>query len=1002
VSEEKLGMERRTFLKLAGLTGAGALAGCAAPPAERVFSYVAPPDDERLGIATWYASTCQECPASCGLLVRTREGKTTKVEGNPAHPVNRGTLCVRGQAALQGLYNPDRIPGPRVRQGESWNDATWDEVEQRVADALQQAGGRPGAIQFWTAASNGAWNDLVDEWCEAVGAEHIVYEPFDYAPVREASSRVFGTGTIPVADFSRARYVLSIGADFLDTWGLPLLQSRGYDALHSARGGVLGKHVQVESRLSLTGHNADEWISIRPGTEASFAMGLAQLVGSGVSGHNAAQVAEECGISEDTLRHLAQELLDHRPALVLGPGVTSTGSNATETWTAVFLLNRALDAIGTVLQPSPGFDPGKTASFGEVGQAVERLGSGEVKVLLVHGTNPAFSLKNGVDFAAAAGRAEHRISFSSYPDETAELCDTLLPDHHSLESWGDAEPASGVRSLMQPTMRPVLQTRQSADVLLHVAQLLGGTAASRLPDGNMREYLLRRWDGNEDAFNTALQRGGDLPEVLPAARITQRWNATLQAPATAIEGEGELTLLVYPHPYFYDGRGANKPWLQEMPDPLTQIVWDSWCELHPETADRLGLENGDGATVSTAAGSIEVPVYVNRQMHPDAVAVPIGQGHTAYGRYAQERGGNAFALLGGGTDLASGGRAFLSQKASVTASGRKHRMVQTSETTDQADRGIAQAIPLTLIAGAEERGGHTGTGHGSGEHGEGGAEHGLTFSGYEAQRDQLDGFIAKPMSKSELPATGSNQYNRTNKRWGMAIDLSSCIGCNACVAACYAENNISWVGKENITRGRSMAWIRIERYYEPTAEGLETRFVPMMCQHCDSAPCEPVCPVYATYHNPEGLNVQVYNRCVGTRYCSNNCPYKVRAFNWFAYERPSPLQYQLNPDVSVRSKGVMEKCSLCRHRINDARNKARDEKRDIRDGEITPACAQSCPTQAIVFGNLNDPDSRVAHQLQDSRSYHVFEELNTKPGVNYLKKVTRRTAKQAAEEEAHS
>jgi anaerobic selenocysteine-containing dehydrogenase/Fe-S-cluster-containing dehydrogenase component len=995
VSEKKEGMERRTFLKLAGLTGAGALAGCAAPPAERIFSYVSPPDDERLGIATWYATTCQECPASCGLLVRTREGRTVKVEGNPDHPINRGTLCVRGQAQVQGLYNPDRVAGPKVRQGDGWDDLSWDEAESRLMAAVQDAVEQGGAIQFWTGASSGAWNDLVDDWCEAVGAEHIVYEPFDYAPIREASRRVFGTGTVPLADLSQARFVLSIGADFLDTWGLPMMQARGYDALHSARGGTLGKHVQVESRLSLTGHNADEWISIRPGTEAEFALGLAQLVGAGVTGYDPATVAERCGVSEEILRRLAQELLDHRPALVLGPGVTATGSNATEVWTAVFMLNRALEAIGTALQPSPGFDPGQTATYDEIRQAVQKLASGEVRTLLVHGANPVFSLANGVDFLEASTSVRHKISFSSYPDETTEICEHVLPDHHPLESWGDTEPAAGVRGLMQPTMRPVLQTQPTADVLLRNAQALGGRAAERLPDGSFREYLLRRWGGDEDAFNSALQRGGDLPEAMPATRITQRWSATVQAPPAILEGNGDLTLLLYPHPYFYDGRGANKPWLQEMPDPLTQIVWDSWCEIHPDTAARLGLENGDGATVTTAAGSVDVPVYVNSRMRTDVVAVPIGQGHTAYGRYAQERGGNAFALLGAGTDQASGGRAYLSQKARVAASGTKHRMVQTSATTDQAGRGIAQAIPLTLLAGGGQGGGH------AGEHGEGGHD-ALVFGGYKDKPEQSDGLHAKPMDRSDLPAVGSNQYNRTDKRWGMAVDLSSCIGCNACVVACSAENNIAWVGKENIARGRAMNWIRIERYYEETAEGLETRFVPMMCQHCDSAPCEPVCPVYATYHNPEGLNVQLYNRCVGTRYCSNNCAYKVRAFNWFDYERPSPLQYQLNPDVTVRSKGVMEKCTFCRNRINIARDKARDENRDIRDGEITPACAQSCPTQAIVFGNLNDPDSEVARRSKDPRGYHVFEDLNTKPGVTYLKKVTRRTAKVAVDEEAHS
>ncbi len=316
---------------------------------------------------------------------------------------------------------------------------------------------------------------------------------------------------------------------------------------------------------------------------------------------------------------------------------------------------------------------------------------------------------------------------------------------------------------------------------------------------------------------------------------------------------------------------------------------------------------------------------------------------------------------------------------------------------DQAGRGIAQAIPLALVATGDPAaapGGHAASGAPGAEEAPGDAHeaapHGLVFPNYREKSEQLEGFHARPMEKDQLPPTGSNQYNRSEKRWGMAIDLSSCIGCNACVVACYAENNIAIVGQQNITRGRDMGWIRIERYYEETANGPEARFVPMMCQHCDNAPCEPVCPVYATYHNPEGLNVQVYNRCVGTRYCSNNCSYKVRSFNWFEYEWRPPLQWQLNPDVTVRSKGVMEKCTFCVQRITRAGTVARDEGRDIRDGDITPACAQGCPTQAIVFGDLHDPESRVARLAGEARGYKVLEELNTRPGVTYLKKVSRR------------
>ena len=1006
MSDEKVQLERRTFLKLAGLTGAGALAGCAAPPAERVFSYVSPPDDQRLGIATWYASTCRECPAGCGILVRTREGRAVKIEGNPAHPVNRGTLCSRGQAALQGLYNPDRVPTPRQNQGGNWSDVSWDDGIARLTERVQAAAGKPGAIQFWTSSGTGAFSAFVDEFCAATKAERVRYEAFDDAPVREAARQVFGTSTIPVFDVSQAKFILSLGADFLDTWGLPLQQARGYDFAHSAKEGIHAKHVQVEPRLSLTGHSADQWISIRPGTEALFALGLAQLLGAGVTGYDAATVAEACGIEATKLTALADELRAHAPVVVFGPGAAATGTNATEAWIATFLLNRALGAVGTTVLPTPGFDPGPTSSFAEVQAALARLQSGAVQVLLVHEVNPAYSLTGRGGFAESAAQAGFKVSFGSYPDETMMLCDLALPDHHPLESWDTAEPAPGVHSLRQPVMRPVFQTRQTGDVLLAVAGGVGG-ASARLADASFREYVERRWGGTVAQFRAAQQRGGEFPAELPGGGAPSRWNGSLETAGVAFDGTGDLALYVYPHPFFYDGRGANKPWFQEVADPITKIVWDNWCELHPETAARLGLAKHDLALIETPLGKIELPVYVHEMIHPEVIAIPLGQGHTAYGDYAKGRGANAFELLGGATDARSGGRAFSSLKAKVTPTGRQHRLVRPSETMEQHGRGIAQAIPLALVATGAVAGaaapngyGHGANGPASGGHGEangadgghGGAHAGLVFPNYRDKTEQLDGFKAKPMDPAQLPPTGSSQYNRTNKRWGMAIDLSSCIGCNACVVACYSENNIAIVGKENITRGRDMGWMRIERYYEETSDGKEARFVPMLCQHCENAPCEPVCPVYATYHNPEGLNVQVYNRCVGTRYCSNNCSYKVRAFNWFEYEWRSPLNWQLNPDITTRSKGVMEKCTFCIQRIQRARTVARDEDRDIRDGEVTPACAQGCPTQAIVFGDLHDPDSKVAKLSAQERGYKVLGELNTLPGITYLKKVSRRAA----------
>ena len=434
-------------------------------------------------------------------------------------------------------------------------------------------------------------------------------------------------------------------------------------------------------------------------------------------------------------------------------------------------------------------------------------------------------------------------------------------------------------------------------------------------------------------------------------------------------------------------------------------MWGSWAEIHPETAAKLGVELGDAIKVETEAGSVELPAYLYAGMRKDVVAIPLGQGHTAYGRYAKDRGVNALSLLSPAQDAASGALAYLSAKARLTKGTKAMDLVMTQRIKDQRDRELAQVIPVAaLLAGgaalaAAKSEGSAGPGlPGSIEQTRPGTHtEPMTHpSGYQTPAHAVSAFE----SDQQVRAPRQNpvdvgSYQNGKHRWAMAIDLASCTGCAACVVGCYAENNIPTVGPEMIKRGREMSWIRIERFEDKLAPGAhDVRHLPMMCQHCGDAPCETVCPVYATYHNPEGLNAQIYNRCVGTRYCSNNCPYKVRAFNWFDYSAPEkatfavpePLNWQLNPDVTVRSKGVMEKCTMCVQRILEGKGNAKDENRPVRDGEIQTACAQSCPTQAIVFGDLMDPESRVSKLSHGERRYWALNELNTKPGVTYLKK----------------
>jgi molybdopterin-containing oxidoreductase family iron-sulfur binding subunit len=485
-----------------------------------------------------------------------------------------------------------------------------------------------------------------------------------------------------------------------------------------------------------------------------------------------------------------------------------------------------------------------------------------------------------------------------------------------------------------------------------------------------------RGEGDFAAFwHGAVQRGGIFSEA-PASAPVSLGTAAARVSYTkpAFEGNGDFVFAPYPHPLLYDGRGANKPWLLENSDPVTKITWHSWVELHPETARKLDVRDGEILRVTSPHGVIEAPAFVYHGIHPDVIAVPLGLGHTEYGGYARGLGVNALDLLGA---PAGAFLPYVSTRVAVEKTGGYKKLASIAGTPRQLGRGIAEAVTLEAAQkGLTIEQAYLAEGHGRHE------------INTEQELEAIKGWSAEQEDE-----TRHGDYAGSNPRWGMAIDLAKCTGCQACVTACYAENNIPTVGEEEILRGREMTWMRIERYWEGEGEPRQpptARFVPMLCQHCSNAPCEPVCPVYAAYHTADGLNGQVYNRCVGTRYCANNCPYKVRYFNWYKYNQrswPEPLHLQLNPDVTVRARGVMEKCTFCIQRIRGAQNEARLEDRPIRDGEIVTACAQACPSDAIVFGNVRDPGSRVARLQQDPRGYRVLEDLNTRSAITYLAKV---------------
>ncbi|HET6795778.1 MAG TPA: molybdopterin-dependent oxidoreductase, partial [Gemmatimonadales bacterium] len=959
--ESKPTIDRRRFLTVLGATGGGALAlsGCSTDRVERLIPYLVQSEDQVPGVATWYASSCTECPTGCGVHVRTREGRAVKLEGNPQHPINQGKLCSRGQAALQGLYNPGRLTGPMARGADGrWQEITWDEAIARLSAKLSSAGGRVAAI---SGAGRGTFSDLLGEWIGALGGRVVRYQPFASEPVRAANRQVFGTDQLATYDFAKAKYIVSFGGDFLDTGLGSIEHQRGFAESHGFAHGDVAKFVYVAPRMNLTGLNADEWQSVRPGTEAALALAMANvlLAARAVPGLPAdlgeftPQMGErETGIPAATIQRLAREFAAARPSLAVAGGIGSQHRGATELCAAVNILNLAAGNIGETVRF--GADPDTGDGYPALANLMASVDGGGVAVLLLHDVNPAYTLPRTSGFVDKIRKVGFKVSTSMYLDETAALCDLLLPQHHALERWDDLRPREGVYSLMQPVMEPVFNTLPAGDVLLRTAKKVGGPLA-RFTAPTFQAHLQSRWQALATElrqadftsfWQAALQRGGYFADNRPASKVSPAAAAKLQYTKPQFEGDGDFVFTPYPHALLYDGRGANKPWLLENADPVTKITWHNWVEVSPQTARRLRIEDGDILRVTSPHGTLEAPAYVYLGIRDDTVAMPLGFGHTEYGTFAQGRGVNALDLLG-----APQGDFFpyVSTRVSVSRTSGHRKLASIAGVPRQLGRGIAEGVSLEAAKkGLTVEQAYMAEGHGSHE------------VNTEREVEAVKGW-----SEEQKQSTKHGDYAADHPRWGMAIDLAKCTGCQACVTACYAENNIPTVGEGEIRKGREMTWMRIERYWEggeALNEPVTARFVPMLCQHCSNAPCEPVCPVYAAYHTPDGLNGQVYNRCVGTRYCANNCPYKVRYFNWYKYNEsswPSPLHLQLNPDVTVRARGVMEKCTFCIQRIRGAQNDARVENRQLSDGEFTTACAQACPSNAIVFGNAADPGSQV-------------------------------------------
>ena len=971
-------MDRRTFLELLGAGSAGALMGCTGAPKEKIYAYLKPPAGVVPGVPNYYATVCRGCPAGCGIVVKTREARPIKLEGNPAHPVNQGRLCARGQAQLQGLYGRDRIRSPQLRKEGKLVDVGWDEALAAVASVLAQA-------KRWallTGIESGSFEDLVRELGEKLpGLDHVRYEPWSLAAQKEASRLLFGLEEVPTVDLDKADYVLSLGADFLDAWMSPVQLTRQWSDAH---GGPSRRMFvdYVGPRRNLTATAADAWTRLVPEKIGDVARVVLAALFAARKDKLPAEQAELVAAWVEQLAPasrpegiapIGKRLLAARHPVILFGGAEVLGGDAVATHAAALLANLVSGALGELQRYGRGFALGKVDPESRLIELLDK--ASELDTLFVYGSNPAFTLPGQVNATAKLAATKQLVVLAHEHSETTALAHVVLPVHHPLESWGDYEVARDVTGMMQPVREPLYDSRHAGDLLIELA----ARAKRPLAFKDYRACVAERWSKRQITDLTdVLVMGGSFTPAAPAAErpsLSPERNATslpLLAKSQAKLGGQGATLIAPLSPLLYDGREATKDWLMEAPDTLTQSAWEIPAELAADVAQAAQVRTGDRVRLAANGKEVVATAVVDDELAPGTVALRFGGGRSL-GRDKPDS-GNVMSLLSHTVDV-GGTLALVQTRVQVTrASGGE--LASVSGGTDSGKRDLALRVELKDAKAGRWP---VVTRHGDAQPGTK-KWHGKSL----------------PMIADDLASEGKRPHDsiyelakHPEHRWGLAVDLDKCTGCGACVVACFAENNIPMVGRKMLMQGREMQWIRVEKHvFKDEGKARRVRFLPVMCQQCAQAPCETVCPVFASYHTPDGLNGQVYNRCIGTRYCSNNCPYKARRFNYFDYEREKPANQQLNPDVTVRSRGVMEKCTFCIQRIRETTNHAKAEGRPIKDGEIQPACVQTCPSKALVFGDYKQPQSQVSKLARDPRSYRLLDyQVNTRPSVVYQRKI---------------
>jgi molybdopterin-containing oxidoreductase family iron-sulfur binding subunit len=981
--EDLFHLNRRNFLTLSGaITTLAGIEGCIRRPVENIMPYTDMPEYVNPGQPAHYASVLNAGGEAVGILATSREGRPTKIEGNPDHPISRGATDLWTQSSILNLYDPERLPRPSTG-GQPSDFASFDNFFNEKIAALKVKGG--AGLYFLTQPSISPTYLRVRQLIVSrlPLARLAVYTPVPQSNAREAARLALGTPANVVIDYSRAKVVLALDSDFLGTESGSVLASRQFanarDLESAAAAGNMNRLYAVEPTMSITGSNADHRLRLPAQDVLRYGRALAAELGNGgvelgVVG-SAVRGTPTDGIPENWLKTVAKDLLANRgqSVIVVGPRQPVALHMLAHT------LNRALGNSGNTVTYSEPVDALEPDNFDSLRNLMGVINGGRVDTLVILGGNPAYDAPADLKFAEALKKVPTTIHLTSHLDETARLCTWQVPRAHELESWGDAQSTRGDYSVQQPLIAPLWGGRTDAEVLAQAAgepdwrayNLVQATIEQRGLRGELAWRKLLHTGVADTRFGSVLGnaplRDGEISSAISRAGI----------PAPIAENTFEAVFVA--DNKLYDGRYANNSWLLELSDPITRITWDNAALFAPSTAKQLNIKNGDLVKISKGDASIVIVAWLQPGTATQSIILPLGWGRTAAGKNGNGHGFDVYPLR----TLAA--PHFVSG-VTVEKLDRSFKLTQTQEhdALSRADLGPDGTVREFAGDGPAYKLSQTQT-------------QDSMVGRPIAVAATLDEYKDKPNfpeystpDPQFTPLWKMQDYSH-GEQWGMTVDLNTCTGCSACVIACQAENNIPVVGKQQVARGRNMAWLRIDRYYVgDDADEPEVRFQPVACQHCETAPCENVCPVAATSHSPDGLNDIAYNRCIGTRYCMNNCPYKVRRFNFlnFNLDVPETRQMQFNPSVTVRFRGVIEKCSYCVQRIEAAKINARTEGRTrLREAEVTVACQQACSSGAITFGNINDPNAAVSRARARDRNYALLAEVGTRPRTRYLGKV---------------